>query len=306
MRTLSVHCKNDCIVFKIRTSRWFPGASSIAQHAALAALALGPGGGAPVAEMAAAFQERRDFLFAALTAIPGVRIEVTARSARSSLHPSACKCRGVLTAGAAAKWWPAVHFASSHQQCCTRRLLRKIIASPLHSHALHIETAPGSRGRRIFDQCWVHVLFQPEALKAKTFLRVLYGVYSEAASDCMGCTSVQMLSSSVMSRRFCSGGAQKPEGAFYMYPEVTAFFGPTTVAKNFGAVPDTDALCRCCSLPCPWCCRFDAGSSEIPRGAETLCIATQCTRSRGTCEPARCCGWTWIGCDVTLLPCHVR
>ncbi len=47
------------------------GASSIAQHAALTALALGRGGGEPVAAMVAAFRERRDFLVAALRALPG-------------------------------------------------------------------------------------------------------------------------------------------------------------------------------------------------------------------------------------------
>jgi aspartate/glutamate/aspartate-prephenate aminotransferase len=43
------------------------GASAIAQQAALAALALGPKGGAPVARMVAAFKERRDY-------VAGVRI----------------------------------------------------------------------------------------------------------------------------------------------------------------------------------------------------------------------------------------
>jgi aspartate/glutamate/aspartate-prephenate aminotransferase len=38
------------------------GASAIAQHAALAALGLGPRGGAPVAEMVEAFQGRRDYI----------------------------------------------------------------------------------------------------------------------------------------------------------------------------------------------------------------------------------------------------
>ncbi|MEW5305114.1 MAG: hypothetical protein WDW38_001996 [Sanguina aurantia] len=50
------------------------GASSIAQHAALAALALGPQGGEPVAEMLAAYQERRDFVVAAFQSIPGVNL----------------------------------------------------------------------------------------------------------------------------------------------------------------------------------------------------------------------------------------
>jgi aspartate/glutamate/aspartate-prephenate aminotransferase len=51
------------------------GASSIAQHAGLAALVeLGAHGGAPVAAMVAAFQERRDVVCARLRSLPGVRL----------------------------------------------------------------------------------------------------------------------------------------------------------------------------------------------------------------------------------------
>ena len=50
------------------------GASSIAQHAGLAALALGRHGGAPVAEMVAAFRARRDYVAARLAALPGVTL----------------------------------------------------------------------------------------------------------------------------------------------------------------------------------------------------------------------------------------
>ncbi|KAK9905854.1 hypothetical protein WJX75_007613 [Coccomyxa subellipsoidea] len=50
------------------------GASSIAQHAALAALALGPAGGQPVAAMRAAFLERRDYVMERLQRIEGVRV----------------------------------------------------------------------------------------------------------------------------------------------------------------------------------------------------------------------------------------
>ncbi|GIL58559.1 hypothetical protein Vafri_13499 [Volvox africanus] len=50
------------------------GASSISQQAALAALALGPGGGEPVQEMVRAFQERRDYVCARLRSIPGVNL----------------------------------------------------------------------------------------------------------------------------------------------------------------------------------------------------------------------------------------
>lgn len=39
-----------------------------------------------------------------------------------------------------------------------------------------------------------------------------------------------------------------PQGAFYVLPDMTAFFGPGVEAKNFGPVPDCDALCRCVRL----------------------------------------------------------
>eukprot|EP00959_Pyramimonas_sp_CCMP1952_P442402 9261350-Pyramimonas_sp.AAC.2 len=35
-----------------------------------------------------------------------------------------------------------------------------------------------------------------------------------------------------------------PDGAFYVMPDVTAFFGPGVEAKDFGPVPDVDTLCR--------------------------------------------------------------
>jgi len=35
-----------------------------------------------------------------------------------------------------------------------------------------------------------------------------------------------------------------PDGAFYVMPDVSAFFGPGVEAKNFGPVPDVDTLCR--------------------------------------------------------------
>eukprot|EP00887_Chlorella_sp_A99_P005624 scaffold1.g5624.t1 len=50
------------------------GASSIAQHAAVAALGLGPRGGPLVGEMVAAFEARRDYVSARLQAMPGVAL----------------------------------------------------------------------------------------------------------------------------------------------------------------------------------------------------------------------------------------
>ncbi|KXZ49472.1 hypothetical protein GPECTOR_21g698 [Gonium pectorale] len=50
------------------------GASSISQQAALAALALGSGGGEPVQAMVRAFQERRDYVVSRLRSIPGVNL----------------------------------------------------------------------------------------------------------------------------------------------------------------------------------------------------------------------------------------
>ncbi len=50
------------------------GASSIAQQAALTALALGPGGGKPVAQMVRAFGDRRDYVVERLRGIPGIKL----------------------------------------------------------------------------------------------------------------------------------------------------------------------------------------------------------------------------------------
>jgi aspartate/glutamate/aspartate-prephenate aminotransferase len=35
-----------------------------------------------------------------------------------------------------------------------------------------------------------------------------------------------------------------PDGAFYVMPDVSAFFGPGVEALGFGPVPDVDTLCR--------------------------------------------------------------
>lgn len=35
-----------------------------------------------------------------------------------------------------------------------------------------------------------------------------------------------------------------PKGAFYVLPEMSAFFGPGAAAVGFGAVPDSDTFCR--------------------------------------------------------------
>ncbi|KAJ9530043.1 hypothetical protein QJQ45_023324 [Haematococcus lacustris] len=50
------------------------GASSIAQHAGVTALQLGPGGGQPVQDMLHAFRQRRDMIVSRLRAIPGVKL----------------------------------------------------------------------------------------------------------------------------------------------------------------------------------------------------------------------------------------
>ena len=54
------------------------GASSIAQAASVAALAMGPAGGAPVATMVAAFRERRDYICRRIAAWPGVVLSAPA------------------------------------------------------------------------------------------------------------------------------------------------------------------------------------------------------------------------------------
>lgn len=35
----------------------------------------------------------------------------------------------------------------------------------------------------------------------------------------------------------------EPQGAFYVLPEMSAFFGPGAEAKDFGPVPDSDTFC---------------------------------------------------------------
>lgn len=36
----------------------------------------------------------------------------------------------------------------------------------------------------------------------------------------------------------------EPQGAFYVLPDMSAFFGPGAEAKGFGPVPDSDTFCR--------------------------------------------------------------
>lgn len=36
-----------------------------------------------------------------------------------------------------------------------------------------------------------------------------------------------------------------PDGAFYVLPDLSDFFGPDVHADEFGPIPDVDALCRC-------------------------------------------------------------
>jgi len=36
----------------------------------------------------------------------------------------------------------------------------------------------------------------------------------------------------------------EPQGAFYVLPDVSAYFGPDVHAADFGPVPDSDTLCR--------------------------------------------------------------
>ena len=39
-------------------------------------------------------------------------------------------------------------------------------------------------------------------------------------------------------------GMTEPQGAFYCFPVMSSFFGPSASVDNFGAIPDADALCR--------------------------------------------------------------
>lgn len=51
----------------------------------------------------------------------------------------------------------------------------------------------------------------------------------------------------------------EPLGAFYVLPEMSAFFGPGAHAANFGDVPDSDTFCRC--VLCCCACMCCAGAS---------------------------------------------
>lgn len=71
------------------------GASSIAQHAALAALALGPGGGEPVRRMREELLRRRDYVVGRLRGVPGIRLEPPAGAFYVFPDASAIVGRGV-------------------------------------------------------------------------------------------------------------------------------------------------------------------------------------------------------------------
>lgn len=36
----------------------------------------------------------------------------------------------------------------------------------------------------------------------------------------------------------------EPEGAFYVFPQVSGLVGPSAQAAGFGPIPDVDTLCR--------------------------------------------------------------
>ena len=40
-----------------------------------------------------------------------------------------------------------------------------------------------------------------------------------------------------------------PDGAFYVLPDLSAFFGTDVHADDFGPIPDADTLCRCEKAP---------------------------------------------------------
>ncbi len=75
------------------------GASSIAQRASLAALALGHAGGAPVAEMVAAFRTRRDYVASRIAAWPGARMPLPAGAFYAMPELSAYTGPGVSAPG---------------------------------------------------------------------------------------------------------------------------------------------------------------------------------------------------------------
>ena len=56
----------------------------------------------------------------------------------------------------------------------------------------------------------------------------------------------------------------EPAGAFYVLPQMDAFFGVGVHAAGFGDVPDPDTLCRCAASARFWTPTCCAGATVKP------------------------------------------
>jgi hypothetical protein len=50
-------------------------------------------------------------------------------------------------------------------------------------------------------------------------------------------------------RRMEGVSVAAPDGAFYVLPDMSGFFGDGASADSFGPIPDADTLCRCRHSP---------------------------------------------------------
>lgn len=197
----------------------------------MSALALGHGGGAPVAEMVAAFKDRRNFLYKALEAIPGVCLEVCgSRSPKHHAGPFGNRCNQLphLVAG----------YLSHHMS--NNDFSKQIDGGDepfflLDPYVQKRETAQSST-----DLIEGTVSRWCQAMNAITlhFACIMLDINTHNL-HLDACTE-HALDHNLDS----VADTQEPTGAFYMFPDVSAFFGPNVSVAQFGAVPDVDALCR--------------------------------------------------------------
>ena len=62
---------------------------------------------------------------------------------------------------------------------------------------------------------------------------------------------------------------KSPDGAFYIFPEVSDLFGQGIEAQGFGPVPDVDALCRSVANSCWFCSEHRQSAADC--SADLLC-----------------------------------
>ena len=67
-------------------------------------------------------------------------------------------------------------------------------------------------------------------------------------------------------RRIEGARVAPPDGAFYVLPDLSAYFGAGVEAQGFGPVPDADTLCRRACLSGPCCLRHVAQQQTCHSG----------------------------------------